>query len=294
MSTNSDAPEGTELDASTLKALLSQLAKLLSIAETGNGRLLSTILSKWPGAERRGAFLQMPLSALGLGDGGSIYVRIAGACIDTAEEEEDEAAEDGDYAPATEVAPSKKRKLSCAQEARSLFQHADVKQMLRAALGDKVAAVNAAACKAVEDAERAEAQARLEKAHGIAHEKKRALEVERAQKQVERVGREPKPMPPPGAGPGEANEKLGQVLSQLGGSLWHLAKRTIESMENGEEALEAMVETAKERPAALLETDAFKAAFKAATGEEMPVLQLTPCTGCRTLGCTQCRAGYIR
>jgi hypothetical protein len=289
MSTISDAPEGTELDASTLKALLSQLAKLLSIAETGNGRLLSTILSKWPGAERRGAFLQMPLSALGLGDGGSIYVRIAGACIDTAEEEEDEAAEDGDYAP-----EAKKRKLSCAQEARSLFQHADVKQMLRAALGNKVAAVNAAACKAVEDAERAEAQARLEKAHGIAHEKKRALEVERAQKQVERVGREPKPMPPPGAGPGEANEKLGQVLSQLGGSLWHLAKRTIESRENGEGALEAMVDATKGRPAALLETDAFKAAFKAATGEEMPVLQLTPCTGCRTLGCTQCRAGYIR
>ena len=44
------------MDASTLKALLSQLAKLLSIAETGNERLLSNILSRWPGAERRGDF----------------------------------------------------------------------------------------------------------------------------------------------------------------------------------------------------------------------------------------------
>jgi hypothetical protein len=84
---------------------------------------------------------------------------------------------------------------------------------------------------------------------------------------------------------------IGQVLSQLGGSLWHLAKRDISLLENADETLEALVETAKERPAALLGTDAFKAAFKAATGRELPALQLTPCAGCRTLGCTQCRGG---
>jgi len=55
--------------------------------------------------------------------------------------------------------------------------------------------------------------------------------------------------------------------------------------------MEALVEKAKERPAALLETAAFKAAFKAATGKDLPALQLTPCTGSRTLGCTQCRGG---
>jgi hypothetical protein len=189
-----------------------------------------------------------------------------------------------------EEAPAqKKRKFSNAQQARSLFQHADVKQMLRAALGDALATANAAACEAVEAAERVEALVRLETARGIPHEKKRALEVKRAEKQLERVGREPKPMPPPDAGPGEANEKLGQVLSQLGGSLWHLAKRDINSLENGEEALAALVDEVKERPAALLETAAFKTAFRAATGKELPALQLTPCTGCRTLGCAQCR-----
>ena len=153
--------------------------------------------------------------------------------------------------------------------------------------GARLAAVNAAACKAVEDAERAEAQARLEKAHGIAHEKKRALEVERAQKQVERVGREPKPMPPPEDGRGEANKKVSSVLSQLGGSLWQLAKREMSS----EDELKALVDAAKERPAALLETTAFRAAFRAVTGEEIPPssVQFAPCAGCRSLGCMQCR-----
>jgi hypothetical protein len=141
----------------------------------------------------------------------------------------------------------------------------------------------------VEAAARTKALGRLETARGIPQEKKRELEVKRAEKQLAGVGREPKPMPPPDAGLGEANEMLGQVLSQLGGSLWHLAKRDI-----NEEALEALVETAKDHPAALLETNAFKKAFKSATGKDLPAMQLLPCAGCRALGCTLCRGDPLR
>ena len=179
------------------------------------------------------------------------------------------------------------------QEARSLFQHADVKQLLRAVLGDKVQAANAAACEEVEAASRADAEARLKKARGITHDKKRALEVERAEKQLAGVGRVPKPMPPPDAGLGETNEKIGQVLSQLRGSLWHLAKRSIAEHENAEEALKVLVEAARDRPAALLETTVFKAAFHDATAQEMPELEFTPCAGCRSLGCKQCRGAPL-
>jgi hypothetical protein len=277
---------GLVLDAAALKAAYSKIAKLISVVETHSSRIVKSILEDrvgaWKGTERRGDFLWMPASVLGL-TGGAIRVHIAEEAF---EPPADVAATDSDSdGPSDSDAPEpKKRKPNYKEEARSLFQHADVKQLLRAMLGDKVATANEAACAAVEAAERAEAQARLEKAYGIKTEKKRALEVERASKQLERVGRVPKTMPPPDAGPGEANEKLGQVLSQLGGSLWHLAKR-----ENGEAALKEMVKTAKERPGALLETHAFKAAFKVATGEEMPVLQLLPCAGCRALGCTLCR-----
>ena len=235
-------------------------------------------------------FLWMPLSVFGL-NGSAIRVRIA-----TEAATDDEPEDDGEeYTPGAEEeagagAPAKKkRQLSCAQVARNLFQHADVKHILRAVLGDKMQAANEAACAAVEMAERAEAEARIQKAQGIVHDKKRSREMARAEKNLERVRREPKPMPPPEAGPGEASEKLSQVLSQLGGNLWQMTRRNMEGLENGEEALSAMVEAAKERPAALLESDAFKEAFRAATGEEMPVLQFAPCTGCHSLGCRQCR-----
>ena len=94
-------------------------------------------------------------------------------------------------------------------------------------------------------------------------------------------------------GLGEAKEMLGPVLSQRGGSLWHLVKRNIAEQEDGEAALAALVEAAKDRPAALLETEAFKAAFQSATGEEMPALEFTPCAGCRSLGCKQCRVAPL-
>ena len=293
-----------ELDATALKALVSKAAKLLSVAETHSVRAVKSILADrsgaWAGAEQRGDFLWCPASVLGL-NGAPFRVRIIMQAAPAEEEEEvEEGDEEAEYVPTAEEAAAadkdeapaqKKRKFSNAQQARSLFQHADVKQMLRAALGDELATVNAAACEAVQAAERAEAETRLEAARAIPQEKKRALEVDRAEKQLASAVREPKPMPPPDAGAGKTNEMIGQVLSQLGGSLWHLAKRDISLLENGEETLEALVETAKERPAALLETAAFKAAFKAATGKELPALQLTPCTGCRTLGCTQCRGG---
>jgi hypothetical protein len=234
-------------------------------------------------------------------------VRVAEEQVDEEEEDEEAADEDEEaYEPISkeeeaaltdsdeeDVPEPKKRKLSAAQEARGIFQSADVKQLLRAVLGDKVQAANAAACEAVEAAERADAEARLRKAQEITHEKKRTREVALAEKQLERVGREPKPMPSPDAGLGETNEKVGAVLSQLGGNLWHLVKRNIAEQENGEAALAALVEAAKDRPAALLETEAFKVAFQAATGEEMPALEFMPCAGCRNLGCKQCRVAPL-
>ena len=296
---------GLELDAAQLKATYAKVAKLISVAETQSERVLKSILSSWTGAELRGAFLWLPLSVLGLA-GGAICVRIAKEEKEEDDEEEEEAADEEEEAfepPAEEVATSsdsdsdapepKKRKLSCPQEARSLFQHADVKLLLHAALGDSLSEANAAACHAVERAERTEAETRLRAAQEIKHEKKRALEVARAEKQLERVGRAPKPMPRPDAGPGETKEKIGQVLSQLGGNLWHLAKRNLAVQENGEAALEALVEVAKDRPAALLETEAFKVAFRAATGEPLPTLEFTPCSGCRSLGCKRCRGAPL-
>jgi hypothetical protein len=300
---------GLELDAAQLKATYAKVAKLISVAETQSERVLKSILSSWTGAERRGAFLWLPLSVLGLA-GGAIRVRIAKEEEEDEEEEEEEAADEEEEAadeeeeafepPAEEAASSdsdsdapepKKQKLSCPQEARSLFQHADVKLLLHAALGDSLSEANAAACEAVERAERTEAEARLRAAQEIKHEKKRALEVARAEKQLERVGRAPKSMPRSDAGPGETKEKIGQVLSQLGGNLWHLAKRNL--AENGAEALAALVEVAKDRPAALLESEAFKVAFKAATGSELPVLGFKPCAGCRSLGCKRCRGAPL-
>jgi hypothetical protein len=301
---------GLVLDAGALKAAYAKIARLINLSETRNARVLKSILAdrqkEWTGAERRGCFLWLPLSALGL-NGGAIRVRVAEEQVDEEEEDEEAADEDEEaYEPISkeeeaaaadsdeeDVPEPKKRKLSAAQQARGIFQSADVKQLLRAALGDKVQEANAAACEAVEAAERADAEARLRQAREITHEKKRAQEVARAEKQLARVGREPKAMPPPDAGLGEANEMLGQVLSQLGGSLWHLVKRNIAEQEDGEAALAALVEAAKDRPAALLETEAFKAAFQAATGEEMPALELTPCAGCRSLGCKQCRVAPL-
>lgn len=49
------------MDASALKVLMSKAAKLLSLAETQNTRTLKDVLANWPGAERRGNFLLVPL-----------------------------------------------------------------------------------------------------------------------------------------------------------------------------------------------------------------------------------------
>ena len=87
-------------------------------------------------------------------------------------DEDDETSSDGAPSPppAKRAEIEKPKTLSYPQAARNLFQHAEVKQMLRAALGDKMQEVNAAACLKVEELERQEAEARLEKARAIPFE----------------------------------------------------------------------------------------------------------------------------
>ena len=88
------------MDASALKVLMSKAAKLLSLAETQNTRTLKDVLANWPGAERRGNFLLVPLrSVLGGfgGDGTIVRVPIAS----TVAVSDGDASSDGDVSSDT-------------------------------------------------------------------------------------------------------------------------------------------------------------------------------------------------
>ncbi len=169
--------------------------------------ILTDRQKEWTGAERRGAFLWLPLSVFGLA-GEAIRVRISeekdeehdaeekdseDAAAEEEEEEEGEASEEAESETESEAPepPPKKAKtlkpktLSYPQAARNLFQHAEVKQMLRAVLGDKMQEVNIKACEKVEELERQEAEARLAKARAIPFDVGRIRLVESTPEAVE-------------------------------------------------------------------------------------------------------------